>query len=201
MWYTPYIHPLSTCVPSSRPQFLRKVWQKFNVKKLERKKNAKIKRWISSSFQYTRYIHPLSTCVPNFNLLGLAVPEKSVTEILMFENWNEKIKGCISSSSHIPVYIINPPIVHVCTNFQPSWPHSSWEKCGENVWLKIGKKNKEIKGRISSSSLIPVYTIRVCATGRSCRQMWRKNVFGTKEFRLANTSGKKKKSPPKKSAS
>ena len=28
--------------------------------------------------------------VPSFNLLGLTVPEKSVTKILMFENWRER---------------------------------------------------------------------------------------------------------------
>ena len=28
-------------------------------------------------------------CVPSFNLLGPTVPEKSVTKMLMFENWRE----------------------------------------------------------------------------------------------------------------
>ena len=32
---------------------------------------------------------------------------------------------------------------------------------------------------------------RVCATGRNCRQMRRKNVFGTKIYHLAKTSGEK----------
>ena len=43
--------------------------------------------------------------------------------------------------------------------------------------------------------------LRVRATGRNCRQMRRKNIFGTKKIYLAKTSGQKKKSPPKKSAS
>ena len=41
-----------------------------------------------------RYIHPLSMCAPRFNLLGLTVPEKSVTKI--FNVWileKEKIKN------------------------------------------------------------------------------------------------------------
>ena len=32
---------------------------------------------------------------------------------------------------------------------------------------------------------------RVRATGRNCRQMRRKNIFGTKKFYLAKTSGEK----------
>ena len=28
--------------------------------------------------------------MPSFNLLGLTVPEKSVTKMLMFENWRER---------------------------------------------------------------------------------------------------------------
>ena len=31
-----------------------------------------------------------SMCVPNFNLLGLTVPEKSVTKNLMLENWRKR---------------------------------------------------------------------------------------------------------------
>ena len=65
-------------------------------------------------FRYTRYIHPLSMCAPSFNLLGLTVPEKSVTKI--FNVWileKEKIKGRISSGSLILVYTIHPPTVHV----------------------------------------------------------------------------------------
>ena len=47
------------------------------------------------------------TCVPSFNLLGLTVPEKSVTK--KFNVWklerkkNEEIKGRINTSSLIPV--------------------------------------------------------------------------------------------------
>ena len=84
----------------------------------------------------------------------------------MFENWRDKkwkIKGQISSSSLISVQTIYLPTVHVCTMFQPSRPHSSWEKNYKNfnVW-KLERKNKEErKGRIRGSSLIPVCTIHL----------------------------------------
>ena len=75
---------------------------------------------------------------------------------------NEKIKGRISSSSLIPVYMIHLPTVHVCTKFQSSRPHSSQEKCDKkHSMLKIGKKNEEIKGCIRSSSLTPVYMMHL----------------------------------------
>ena len=76
---------------------------------------------------------------------------------------NEETKGQISSRSLIPVYTIHLPTVNVCTKFQPSRPHSSWETWDENVeCLKIGEKEKwKIKGWVSSSSLIAVYTIHL----------------------------------------
>ena len=97
----------------------------------------------------------------------------------MFENWARKktkeIKGWISSSSLILVYIIHLPIVHLYTNFQTSKPHSSREKCDEKFqcW-KLGEKKKWIKGRISSSSLIPVNlihlpTVHMCTKFQSSR--------------------------------
>ena len=96
-------------------------WRERKMKKLRDKYAA------AAWFRYTWYIHPLSTCASSFNLLGLTVPEKSVTKI--FNVWileKEKIKGPISSSSLILVYRTHPPTVHVCTKFQPSRPHSSW---------------------------------------------------------------------------
>ena len=36
---------------------------------------------------------------------------------------------------------------------------------------------------------------RVHATGRNWNQMWRKNIFGTKKYHLAKTSGEKKNLP------
>ena len=70
----------------------------------------------------------------------------------------------------------NLPSVQVCTKFQPSRPHSSWQKCDRhfNIWKLERKKNEEIKGQISSSSLIPVYTIHlptvhVCTKFQSSR--------------------------------
>ena len=89
---------------------------------------------------------------------------------------NEEIKGWISSSSLILVYVIHLPTVHVFTNFQSSRPHSSREKCDEKFqcWKLQRKKNEEIKGWISSSSLIPVYmihlpTVHVCTKFQSSR--------------------------------
>ena len=104
--HPPTVHVGITFQPSAS-QFLRKVWQKhFNVWKLERKKNEKIKQQICS----------------------------------------------------IRLILVHPLIVHVCTKFQPSRPHSSWEKCDENFIIWILEKEK-IKGQISSRSLILVYTI------------------------------------------
>ena len=126
----------------------KSVTKNYNARKLERKKNEEIKGQIRAAawFWYTLYICPLSMCVQSFNLLGLIVPEKSVTKI--FNVWklerkkNEKIKGMNKSSSMIPVYTIHPPIVHVCNKFQPSRPHSSGEKCDEHfhVWKLERKK-------------------------------------------------------------
>ena len=89
------------------------------------------------------------------------------------EKW---IKGWISSSSLILIYIIYLPTVHVCTNFQSSGPHRSGEKCDEKFqcWKLERKKNEEIKGQISSSSLIQVYmihlpTFHVCTKFQSSR--------------------------------
>ena len=135
------------------------------------RKMKKIKGWIWTAawFRLLRYIHPFSTCVTSFNLLGLTVPEKSVTKnfnvwklerkknkgrricsrslipvhtvpetsvmknfnVRKLERKNEEIKGWIRSSSLIPVHTIHLPTVHVCTKFQSSRPHSSWEKYDE----------------------------------------------------------------------
>ena len=116
-------------------------------------------------------------CVPSFNLLGLTVCEKSVMKNFnvwkLERNKNEEIKEQISSSSLIPVYTIHLSTIHVCTKFQSSWPHSSWRKnlIFEN-WER--KKNEEIKGQTSSSSLIPEYkihlpTVFVCTKFQSSR--------------------------------
>ena len=52
------------------------------------------------------------------------------------------------NSSLIPVYTIHLPTVHVRTKFQPSRPHSSWEKCDEKIsmfenWKLERKKNEK----------------------------------------------------------
>ena len=123
----------------------KSVTKKFNIWKLERKKNE-LKGWISSSILISVYtiqlsICPLFMCIPSFNLLGLTVPEKSVTK--NFNVWklerkkNEEIKEWIGTSSLFPVYTIHLPTVHVGTKFQSSRPHYSWEKCDEKFseWL------------------------------------------------------------------
>ena len=148
----------------------KRVTKNFNVWKLERKKNEEIKGWKRAAtwFWYTRYICPLSMCIPSSNLLGLTVPEKSVTKnfnVWKFERKkNEEIKEWISNSSLIPVYTIHLPTVHMCTKFQSSRPHSSWEKCDEKFlmfenWRE--KKKEKKKGQICSSILIPVYKIQL----------------------------------------
>ena len=91
-------------------------------------------------------------------------------------NKNEEIKGWISSSSLNLVYMIHLSTVQKCTNFQSSRPHSSREKCDEKFqcWKLERKKNEEIKGQISSRSLILVYmihlpTVHVCTKFQSSR--------------------------------
>ena len=52
------------------------------------------------------------------------------------------------------VYTIHLPTFHVCTKFQSSRPHSSWEKCDENfnVWKLETKKHEKIKGGIRAAA-------------------------------------------------
>ena len=76
---------------------------------------------IHNTATHCPHMHQVST-----KFLGLTVPEKSVTKL--FNVWileKEKTKGRISNSSLILVYTIHPSTVHVCTEFQPSRPHSS----------------------------------------------------------------------------
>ena len=85
--------------------------------------------------------------VLSFNLVGLTISEKSVPKNCnvskLERKKNEEIKGQIGSSSLIPVNMIHLHTVHVCTKFQSSRPHSSWEKCDEKFKsLKIGEKEK-----------------------------------------------------------
>ena len=124
------------------------MWRKISLLKIgEKEKNEKIKGQTSSRSLILVYmIHLPTTCVPSFNLLGLTVFEKSVTN--NFQCWklerkkNEEIKGWISSSSLILDDTIDLPTVYVCTKFQSSRPHSSREKCDEKVqcWKLERKK-------------------------------------------------------------
>ena len=86
--HPPIVHMGITFQPS-RPH---SSWEKCdkNILMFENwreRKMKKIKRqiWAAAWFRYARYIHPLSTCAPSFNLLGLTVPEESLTKI--FNVW------------------------------------------------------------------------------------------------------------------
>ena len=154
----------------------------MNKQQLERKTNEEIIRWISSSSLIPVYMIHLPTvyvCTKFQSSRPHSSWEKSDEK---FQRWklerkkNEKIKGWISSSSLILVYMIHLPTVHACTNFQSSRPHSSREKCDEKFqcWKLERKKNEEIKGQISSSNLIPVHmiylpTVHVCTKFQSSR--------------------------------
>ena len=56
----------------------------------------------------------------------------------------------------LSVYTIHPPIVHMGIMFQPSRPHSSWERCDKNILMF-----EKIKKQICSSRLIPIHTIHL----------------------------------------
>ena len=202
--HPPFVHVCNKFQPSRPHSFNllglrvseKNVTKNFNVWQLERKKNEEIKRRSSSLIRLYMYTCPLSTCVPSFNLLGLKVSEKNVTK--NFNVWklerkkNEEIKQRISSSSSlVPVYKIHLPIVHVCTKFQSSRPHSSWEKCNEafsfkrlrndcitewqNHRVTEWRKDKaniaptfQSGATISMSNLIAVYTINCTCICSSC---------------------------------
>ena len=82
--YTIHLPTVHVCTKfqSSRPQFLWKVTKKISILKIGEKE-----KWRNKGMNKqqqpdsgTQYICPLSTCVLSFNLLGLTVPEKSVTK-------------------------------------------------------------------------------------------------------------------------
>ena len=145
--------------------------QKFQCWKLERKKNEEIMRWISSNSLIPVYMIHLSTvyvCTKFQSSRPRSTWEESDETFQCWKlerNKNEEINGWISSSSLMIYSMIHLPTVHECTNFQSSRPHSSREKCDKNLqcWILERKKNEEIKGRISSSSLVHVYMIHLPA--------------------------------------
>ena len=127
---------VSMCVPSFNllgltvpEESVTKKFQSLKIGEKEKLRNKETNKQQQpdSGIHDTSAHCPLS--VPSFNLLGLTVPEKSVTKIfLMLENCRErkmKNKGMNKSSSLIPIYTIHPPIVHMCNKFQPSRPHCS----------------------------------------------------------------------------
>ena len=160
---------MCTKFQSSRPH---SSWEKCDEKCLCLKigEKEKRKKWTnkSSSMILVYMIHP-----PIFQVCSKFQPSRpyssgekcdekySCLKIGEKEKW--KIKGWICSSSLISVYRIHLPTVHECMKFQPSRPHSSGESVTKkfNVWKLERKKNEEIKRRICSSSLIPVYTIHL----------------------------------------
>ena len=150
----------------------------------DRKKNEEIKGWISSSSLipvYKIHLPTVHVCTFFFQSSRPHSSREKCEE--KFQCWklekkkNKEIKGWISSSSLILVYMIHLPTVHVCTLFfQSSRPHSSWEKCDKKFqcWKLERKKNEEIKGQISNSSLILVHmihrpTVHVCTKFQSSR--------------------------------
>ena len=174
-----------TMFQSSRPHSSwEKSDEKFQCWKLERKKNEEIKEWISSSsliLIYIIYLLTVHVCTNFQSSRPRSSGEKCGEK---FKCWkldrkkNEEIKGQISSSSLIPVYMIHLPTVHMCTKFQSTRPHSSREKCDKifQCWKLERKKNEEIMRWISSSSLIPVYmihlpTVCVCTKFQSSRPL------------------------------
>ena len=101
------------------------------------------------------------------------------------------------SRSLILVYMIHLPTIHVCTKFQSSRPHSSREKCDQKFqcWKLERKKNEEIKGWISSSSLIlldmiHLPTVHVCTMFQSSRPHSSREKL-TKNFNVENWRKKK----------
>ena len=155
MIHLPTVH-VCTKFQSSRPHSSReKCDQKFQCWKLERKKNEEIKGWISSSSLILVDMIHLHT-VHVYTKFQSSRPHSSREKCdETFQRWklerkkNEEIRGRISSSSSlILVYMIHLPTVHVCTKFQSSRPHSSWDKSDEKFqcWKLERKKNGRNKG-------------------------------------------------------
>ena len=134
---------------------------------MERKKNKKVKGQISSSSLIpVNAIH-----LPTFYLCTTFhwphSSKKSVTKY--FNVWklerkiNEEIKRRICSSSLIQVYTIHLPTVHVCTKFQSSRPHSSWEKCDEKFsFQRVRNDNHRMTEGQGKFSIAPTFSKRVC---------------------------------------
>ena len=127
---------------------------------------------VCTMFQCSRPHRTWEKCDENFHIKGYGMAEwqnHRVTEWRkdkanpikppLFQS-GAIIKGHISSSSLIPVYKIHLLTIHMCTKFQPARPEKVWRKMLMFVnWTE--KKNEEIKGRKSNSSLIPVYKIHL----------------------------------------
>ena len=188
MIHLPTVH-VCTRFQSSRPQFPRKVLPKISMLKIGEKEKWRNKGTNKQQLDSVYMIHlPTVDVCTNFQS---SRPHSSWEKCdKKFQCWklerkeNEEIKGQISSSSLIPVYMIHLPTVHVCTKFQSSRPHSSWGKCDQKFqcWKLERKKNEEIMRWIRSSSLIPVYmihlpTVYVCTKFQSSRphSSWEKS--------------------------
>ena len=119
----------------------------------------------------SKYICPLSKCVPSFNLLGVTVPEKSVTK--NFYVWklerkkNEKIKGWIRAAA----WFWYTWYIHPFSMCVPSFnlvgltvPEKSVMK-NFHVWKLERKKNE--KGWIRAAAAWFQYTRYICPLSTS----------------------------------
>ena len=112
---------------------------------------------------------------------------------------NGEIKEQISSSSLIPVYVIHLPIVHVCTKFQSSRPHSSREKCDKNFSVENGEKDKwRNKGtnkqqqpdssiHDTSAHCPRVYQVSIFLASQLPRKAWRKILMFERSSELGDS--------------
>ena len=162
-----WVYQISIILGLTVPE--KSVMKNFNVENWRARKMKKKKGMNkNSSLILVNMIHlPTVHVCTNFQSSRPHTSREKCDE--KFQCWkldrkkNEELKGRISSSSLILIYMIHLPTLHVCTKFQSSRSHSSREKCDKKFqcWKLERKKNEEIKGWISSSSLIPVNMIHL----------------------------------------
>ena len=125
-------------------RYLRKTYCELKIGNTEKNENWEKEKWrnkgMNKQQQPDSGTQDTSACCPRVYQVSTFKASQFLRKvwrkILKFENWrerkiNEEIKGQVSNSSLIPVYTIHLPTVQVCTKFQSSRPHSSWEKCDE----------------------------------------------------------------------
>ena len=150
MIYLPTVHVYTNFQSSRLHSSGEKCDEKFQCWKLERKKHEEIRGQISSSNLiplHTIHLPTVHVCTKFQSSRPHSSREKCDK---IFQCWklerkkNEEIMRWISSSSLNPVYMIHLHTVYVCTKFQYSWPHNSWEKSDEKFqcWKLERKKNE-----------------------------------------------------------